>query len=84
MRLKARDKTTADDTSIVVFETTLELIQEISVTIRKASPVHTQYFENFVMDVIRIVINDSLQLASKDQSSRFFMKLHMLSCTIMG
>jgi hypothetical protein len=43
MRLKARSKKTADDTSNVMFETTLELIQEISVTIQKASPVHTQY-----------------------------------------
>ena len=33
MRLKARGKKTADDTSNVMFETTLELIQEISVTI---------------------------------------------------
>jgi hypothetical protein len=43
MRLKARSKKTAEDTSHVMFETTLELIQDISVIIRKASPVHTQY-----------------------------------------
>ena len=43
MRLKARSKKTAEDTSHVMFETTLELIQNISVMIRKASPVHTQY-----------------------------------------
>jgi hypothetical protein len=51
MRLKAkgkkhvdaRGKTTADDTTNVMFETTLELIQNISVSIRKASPVHTEY-----------------------------------------
>jgi hypothetical protein len=43
MRLKARSKKTAEDTSHVMFETTLELIQAISVIIRKASPVHTQY-----------------------------------------
>ncbi len=33
MRLKARVKKTADDTSNFMFETTLELIQEIPVTI---------------------------------------------------
>jgi hypothetical protein len=43
MRLKARSKKTAEDTSHVMFETTLELIQDISVMIRKASPVHTKY-----------------------------------------
>jgi hypothetical protein len=43
MRLISRGKKTADDTFNVMFETTLELIQDISVTIRKASPVHTQY-----------------------------------------
>jgi len=43
MRLKAKSKKAADDTSNVMFETTLELIQNISVMIRKASPVHTQY-----------------------------------------
>jgi hypothetical protein len=43
MRLKAKTKKTTEDTSNVIFETTLELIQDIFVTIRKASPVHTQY-----------------------------------------
>ncbi len=51
MRLKAkgkkhvdaRGKTTADDTSNFIFETTLELIQNISVSIRKASPEITEY-----------------------------------------
>jgi len=43
MRLKTKNKKTTEDTSNVVFETTLELIQDISVIIRKASPVHTQY-----------------------------------------
>jgi hypothetical protein len=43
MRLKARSKKTAEDTSHVMFETTLELIQDITVMIRKASPLHTQY-----------------------------------------
>lgn len=37
MRLKARSKKTAEDTSHVMFETTLELIQDISVMIQKAS-----------------------------------------------
>ena len=41
MRLKARGKKTTKDTSNVMFETTLELIQDISVIIQKASPVHT-------------------------------------------
>ena len=41
--LKAKNKKATDDTSNVIFETTLELIQDISVIIRKASPVHTQY-----------------------------------------
>jgi hypothetical protein len=43
MRLKARGKKTDDDTSNVMFETTLELTQNISVTIRKASPEITEY-----------------------------------------
>ncbi len=43
MRLKAKSKKTAEDTSHVMFETTLELIQNISVTIQKASPEYTQY-----------------------------------------
>jgi hypothetical protein len=43
VRLKSRSKKTAEDTSHVMFETTLELIQDISVMIRKASPVHTRY-----------------------------------------
>jgi hypothetical protein len=43
MRLKARNKKITEDTSNVIFETTLELIQDISVIIQKASPVHTQY-----------------------------------------
>ncbi len=43
MRLKARGKKFADDTTNVMFETTLELIQNISVTIRKACPEYTQY-----------------------------------------
>jgi hypothetical protein len=43
MRLKTKNKKTTEDTSNVVFETTLELIQDISVVLRKASPVHTQY-----------------------------------------
>ena len=43
MRLKARNKKTTEDTSNVMFESTLELIQDISVILRKASPVHTQY-----------------------------------------
>ena len=44
MRLKARNKKTTEDTSNVMFETTLELIQDISVILCKASPFHTQYF----------------------------------------
>ena len=43
LRLKARNKKTIMDISNVMFETMLELIQDISVIIRKASPVHTQY-----------------------------------------
>ena len=43
MRLKARNKKPTKDTSNVTFETTLELIQDISVVIQKASPVHTHY-----------------------------------------
>ena len=42
MRLKTRTKKT-EDTSNVIFKTTLELIQDITVFLRKASPVHTQY-----------------------------------------
>jgi hypothetical protein len=44
MRLKARGKKNVDDSPYVMFETTLELIQNISVTIRNASPEYTQYF----------------------------------------
>jgi hypothetical protein len=43
MRLTARSKKVADDTTNMMFETTLELIQNISVTIRKANPEYTQY-----------------------------------------
>jgi len=43
MRLKARNKQATEDTSNVLFETMLELIQDISVIIHKASPVHNQY-----------------------------------------
>ena len=44
MRLKTRNKKLSEDTSNVIFETRLELIQDIvAVIIRKASPVHTQY-----------------------------------------
>ena len=72
MRLKARTKKTTEDTSNVIFETTLELIQDIFVTIRKASPIHTQYVE-IVINVGCLVINAVLHLVSKLQSSRFFM-----------
>ena len=41
--IKSKEKTTTEDTSNVMFETTLELIQDVSVIIRKASPVHIQY-----------------------------------------
>ena len=47
MRLKARNKKISEDTSNVIFETTLELIQDISVIIQKASSVHTQYVGDF-------------------------------------
>ena len=43
MRLKARNKKSTEDTSNVIFEKTFELIQDVSVIIRKASPVHTRY-----------------------------------------
>ena len=43
MRLKARNKKGTEDTSNVMFESTLELIQDISVVICKASPAHTEY-----------------------------------------
>ena len=43
MCLKARTKKTTEDTSNVIFKTMLELIQNISVIIRKAIPVYTQY-----------------------------------------
>ncbi len=41
--LKSKRQKNADDTTNVMFETTLELIQNISVTIRKASPEYTPY-----------------------------------------
>ena len=47
MQLKARNKKKTEDTSNVMFETPLELIQDISVIIRKASPAHTQYVGDF-------------------------------------
>ena len=43
MRLKARNKKTTENPSNVMFETQLELIQDISVIIPKSSTVHTQY-----------------------------------------
>ncbi len=82
MQLKEKNKKTTEDTSNVMFETTLELIQDISVIICKANPVHKQDIGD-VINVGCIVIHAILHLASKEQSSRFFMKLHMLSCIIM-
>ena len=43
MRLRARNKKATEDTSNVLFEKMLELIQNISVIICKASPAHNQY-----------------------------------------
>jgi len=43
MQLKAMNKKATKDTSNIIFETTLESIQDISVIIRKASPVPNQY-----------------------------------------
>ena len=65
MRLKARNQKTSEDTSNVMFETPLELTQDISVIIRKQVQFTLNMLE-IVINVGCIVTNAFLRLASKE------------------